>query len=236
MKLNTDTDYSGETVYFCLVNSDYRPLDYTSVTILSADQTVIEATAFSYDGDSGDVDKMAMTFNCGVKCTNGEFSDQLYVGIIDADMTKLLTYFGTDETMTISAGSTKTFQITGSYEDASTGDDYYAALGYISGNQFNILATQAITIGEERSGIAKVADNSNAVTVKADRDADRLTISAPTAISSVNVYSLDGRNRRLNIKLGTTEVSTSMAELPAGVNIVKVTLSDGSSTITKIVK
>jgi hypothetical protein len=236
MTLNTDSDYSGETVYFCLVNSDYSLLDYTSITILSADQTTIEATAFSYDGDAGDVDPITMTFNCGVKCTNGQFSDRLYVGIIDADMTKLLTYFGTDETMTISAGSTQNFQITGSYEDASEGDDYYAALGYISDNQFHILSTQAITIGEERSGIAKVADNRNTATVKADRDADRLTISAPTTISSVNVYSLDGRNRRLNIKLGTTEVSTSMAELPAGVNIVKVTLSDGSSTITKIVK
>jgi hypothetical protein len=87
-----------------------------------------------------------------------------------------------------------------------------------------------ITFGET-TGIAAVKAN-NAISVKADRGEGTISVTAPSVIASVEGFALDGRKVNLNAAVSGT---AAQALLPNGLTIIKVTLTDGTTSITKFI-
>jgi hypothetical protein len=81
-----------------------------------------------------------------------------------------------------------------------------------------------------------VTADKGATRIVADRTADLVSVSAASDIRAIQLYALDGRKLAPAVSINGTAATFNMAQLPAGVSLVKVTLSDGSISIAKIIK
>jgi hypothetical protein len=63
-----------------------------------------------------------------------------------------------------------------------------------------------------------------------------VSVSAASDIRAVQLYALDGRKLAPAVSINGAAATIDMSQLPAGVSLVKVTLSDGSTAISKIIK
>jgi hypothetical protein len=69
--------------------------------------------------------------------------------------------------------------------------------------------------------------------VKANRGEGTISVTAPSAIASVEGFALDGRKVSLSPAISGT---AAQAVLPNGLTIIKVTLTDGTTSIAKVIK
>ena len=121
--------------------------------------------------------------------------------------------------------------------DAATGDFYNAIFGYLSGYYFQTLTSLNFKIGTGFSGIDEnLADTQAETIVIADRANGVLSVAASSDIASVEAFTLDGRRVAFDIQIDGTRAGAPLANLPAGITLVKVTLADGSVSSAKVVR
>jgi hypothetical protein len=177
-----------------------------------------------------------MTFNCKVECTEGYFAGKLYVVITDAEQTAALGVLNTANLIVLNEGETDTATITGSFDKAESGTKYAALLRYVDGSSAYTIATLNFATGGTVSGVEAISATDSPTVVTADRTAGIISIIAPSEITSIEIYGLDGRRYAPAVSLNGSTATVEMAQLPAGVNIIKASLSNGSLTVSKIIK
>jgi type II secretory pathway component PulK len=94
----------------------------------------------------------------------------------------------------------------------------------------------AFKTAKANSGLSAVTANKGAINIVADRAAGLVSVSAASDIRAIQLYALDGRKLAPAVSINGAAATINMAQLPAGVSLVKVTLSDNSTAISKIIK
>ncbi|MDE6008237.1 MAG: thiol protease/hemagglutinin PrtT [Muribaculaceae bacterium] len=69
-----------------------------------------------------------------------------------------------------------------------------------------------------------------------NRATGNLTLTSPSAISSVEVYMLNGSKANLQVEVAGNVASADMSTLSSGIYVVKMTTEDGKSMTSKVVK
>jgi hypothetical protein len=229
-----------DDIYFCLISKntgDIIQIADSPLEIEEAPATTLTASSFTLDAENlQHVDTEDMTFNCKVECTEGYFAGKLYVVITDAEQTAALGVLNTANLIVLNEGETDTATITGSFDKAESGTKYAALLRYVDGSSAYTIATLNFATGGTVSGVEAISATDSQTVVTADRTAGIISIIAPSEITSIEIYGLDGRRYAPAVSLNGSTATVEMAQLPAGVNIIKASLSNGSLTVSKIIK
>jgi hypothetical protein len=230
------TSYSGNA-YFCLISTDTNSiLDYEPITVNAAPSSSdINATQFELVAEDLDnVDATNLTFNCGIKCTSGIYYEPIHVYLVEQNATSITGYLDSAETFFLDEGDTASATVSGSYASAEVGKTYEAILGYVVNHTVKTKQSLTFTVGETVSAIEELnADEADKeVLVLADRRMGCILVNAPATIAKIEVYGLDGR--MVYSETNVNDNSASFAMNHKGLNIVKVTLTDGTNIVRKV--
>ncbi len=229
------SSFSGDA-YFGLIDVYTDAiLDYIAVNVNGkANEPTLTSTKFQFIGDTSQADANNLQFQCGVKCTNGYYANKISVYIVPTNYGAVLTTLNSTDTYFLSEGDTAETTISGAFADGQPGTSYVAILGFVKDGYVQILDTITFTIGSF-SGIENIqANNSASVSIATDRST--LYVTAPATIAKIEAYSLDGRTIALDADINNNAATASLATMPGGINLIKITLTDGTCVIRKIAK
>lgn len=230
------SSFTGSAYLGIVANSTGAILDYIPVTVKAPASLSASCTTFTMAGDQGNADANNLEFNCGLKVKSGYWASPLTVYICTS-AGHLVQTISSSETYFLDANQTATATVSGSMPDAKAGDYYNAHFGYVSGNYIQTLAALDFKIGTGFSGIGEtIADTEENTIVIADRANGILSVIAPREIAGVEAYSLDGRRLALDLSVDGSRAGAPLADVPAGVILITVTLADGSTTTAKVVR
>ena len=141
-------------------------------------------------------------------------------------------YFGEytfPDVLEIGNGETKTLNTEFNIPELTDGN-YIAspAIGY------NLLDGD-IYFKVNTSGVDKVYMDTD-MKIDFNRATGNLTLTSPSAISSVEVYMLNGSKANLQVEVAGNVASADMSTLSSGIYVVKMTTEDGKSMTSKVVK
>ncbi len=213
-------------------------LAYVPVTVQPAPTSIsASSTGFSMNGDRNAADANNLEFNCGLKVTKGYWAAPLTVYICSLGGEVLHT-LSSSETYFLDAGGSASATVSGSFPSGVQGQQYTAIFGYIKNSYYvETLSYMSFKIGNAYSGIDMTSADAEAqVQIVTDRAAGQIVVTAPCDILSIESYSLDGRLLSPEISIDGCRAEVSLSSIPSGVILVKVTLADSTSTVTKIVK
>lgn len=228
--------FSG-AAYLGLVSSSTGLIfDYVPITVKAAPSNVsVTCSEFSMAGDRNSADANNLSFNCAITLNSGYWAAPLTVYLCSS-RGEMLQTLSSSETFFLDPEQSASASVSGSFPSAVEGTTYTAVLGYVSGYYIESLGSINFKVKTPYSGIAQTADDRAPIDIRVDRAAGNLTVTAPAEISSVEVYTLDGRLQSLDLNIDGDRASASLSTLPTGMLLVKVTLADGSVTTSKIVK
>lgn len=231
-------DFYG-AAYIGIVSSNTgKIIEYTPVLVRTPSEDLsVTATNFSFVGNQNAADANKLQFDCSIKINAGYWVAPISVYICSSTGA-ILHSLHSSETYFLEVNDTASTIVSGSFPSAVVGETYTAHLCYATGDYL-----QAMTYGIDFivanavSGIgATTADVTESVSVIADRNAQTIIATAATEIESIEAYSLDGRRLPLDITIDGNRAEASISSLPDGVILVKTTLTDATSVVTKVVK
>jgi hypothetical protein len=230
-------------LYFILVSQNTNKVIAVSNSPVSfaypTGTATIAVDKFTLDNQSAEsVNPDLMEFTCGVTCTEGYFASRMYVAILDSD-NDMITYFPSHELFIANTGETDSAAIIGSFSEAEPETAYTAYLCSIEDKDLSPVKGCdgiAFKTAKANSGLSAVTANKGAINIVADRAAGLVSVSAASDIRAIQLYALDGRKLAPAVSINGAAATINMAQLPAGVSLVKVTLSDNSTAISKIIK
>lgn len=230
------SSFSG-SAYFGLVSvmSGYI-VDFVPVTIEAASAPNPQSTKFSFVGNSYAADASNLQFECGIKNTSGYYAAPLVVWITPENGGYVLQTFSSSDYYFLSAGQTASATFGGAMPSAQLGESYAAFLMNPMSSSQDTLDYLTFTVSQEYSGIEVANGEKAGVKVVCDRSSAMAMVVAPTEISGMEFYTIDGRRAAVQPEINGASASASLAQLPAGLVIVKVTLADGTVHTAKIVK
>lgn len=234
----TATAFTGEAYLGLRSQNTGALLTYIPVTVKAspAGTLSVSATDFSMVGDRDNADANNLQFNCGLQVSSGYWAAPFTVYICTLSGS-LLQNIVSSETYFLNANETVTTTVSGSFPAAEEGKYYEAIFGYVSGNYIQSIASCIFTVATPYSGVEEnVADTASRIAVTADRFSGTLSVTAPSAIGSVEVYTLDGRRLSPDVWIDGPRAGASLSALPDGILLVKVILADGTATAAKVVK
>lgn len=235
--LQGTSSFTGSAYLGIVSGNTGMVLDYVPVTVEAAPASLsVTATQFSMNGDRLAADANNLEFNCGLTVDKGYWAAPLtvYISTLTGNG---LHYISSADTYFLDAGESASTTVSGSFPAAVEGQKYQAIFGYISGNYVQSLASLIFKVSTSYSGIEEVTDGSaDATTVTVDRVTGRVLVTADTDIASVEAYTLDGRNLPLDMTVEGTVAEAPLSSLPAGIALVKVTLTDATTTVAKVVR
>lgn len=221
-------DYTGE-VYLCLINQEYDIYDYI-VTDMTANYFTLAVTKFDFVGNPLQAVADDLRFDCGIRCTAGNFSNPITVFIGLKGSGRVTQLFSSDETFFLSSNQTASAIVRGQLPDATIGTQYTAYLGYITSDGITALEAQDFTIAS-MSGVESVAAET-APELSVAFVGDDLSVTASSAISAVSIYTVDGRCVGSNIAVNGNQATAS--SLPRGLLLVTVQFENGAVSTTKL--
>lgn len=231
-------DFYG-AAYIGLVSSNTGEIiDYIPVHVrTSPEELSVTATQFSFIGNQNAADANNLQFDCGIKINSGYWVAPINVYICSAKGAILQTLYSS-ETYFLEQRDTASTIVSGSFPSAILGETYTAYLCYATNGYLQTMTAGIdFTIANAVSGIgATTTDVAESVSVIADRNTQTILATAADEIESVVAYSLDGRRLLLDITIDGNRAEASLSSLPNGVILVKVTLTDATSVIKKVVK
>lgn len=224
-------NYTGP-VYLVLrscVDNSINAFIATSIAQAPEEDVYLDADSFTVNLD--DVANNGIRFDFTISGKAGYYLDQFVVYIENYDE-NTVTIVYTDEAYSLIAGDTISASVTDNARHTA-GAQYTASLCYIDYDKYiwYVLDDLEFTM-PETTGVADIATD-KAIRVKANRAEGTISVVAPSAIASVDGYALDGRKLNLNT---TINGSSADAILPNGMTLIKVTLRDGSTLVSKIIK
>lgn len=230
--------FSGQAYFGLASTTTSAVIAYIPITVKPAPSVLrVSSTGFSMEGDRNAADANDLRFNCGLKVNSGYWAEPLTVSISDGNI--VLHTLKSEETFFLRAGQQASAMVAGSYPGAVQGQSYIAYFGYISGNSFMPLGQPVeFKVAIPYSGVESVStDNAaNAVNVNLDRATATLTVTAPSDIASIAVYTIDGRSVAATATVDGTTATASLSAAASGILLVKTTLTDGTTAIAKVVR
>lgn len=190
---------------------------------------------FNFEGNANSADANDLRFNVGVSCASGYMAAPVRVVIFPKQTGTV--YSITDlksNSLFLSAGQSEDVTVAGAFPQGETGKSYFA----IPYNGSNQLGSNRVyfTVGTQVSSTDEVNDGlSDApVAITLDRATSAILVSAPQDILSLEVYSIDGRLMTAEGVINGDCGAIPVTGLPAGILIVRVTLSDGTLATAKL--
>jgi hypothetical protein len=226
-------NFTGEA-QFGFITMDGDIITTIPVTITDINDFQLNATAFSLDGDTNNVDANNILFNLTVECTEGYFANPIYIFLTTEDYDILTSV--QSGTVFLNKGESVSGSLSTPFPDAEVGETYKAILGYAITSHPQILSEFDFTVTTGYASLALTTADKSAIEVKADRQAGAVAVTAPADIAKIEAYSLNGRLIPANAELNGTAATVSFDRLPAGLSLLKVTLTNGQSTVAKITK
>ncbi len=232
--------FTGGEAFFGLVSTDSgQVLAYIPVTVNeAADETKISQESFTFNGDASNADTSNLSFNCKIQCTQGVYYEPIHVYIINSEFTAVRAILKSTETFFLNTGDTAEATVAGSYSDAVVGETYYACIGSVNSSNQIVVCSPYITLvaGEpSAAGIALNRADSNDVAVVADRFSGFISVNAPIDIAKIEAYSIDGRAIAIESNINAASATIPMNSMPNGINILRITLTDGSCVARKVI-
>lgn len=212
-------------------------LDYIPVTVAEAPGAIETSdVTFSIAGDPEDADANNLEFHCGMKVTSGYWANNFTVYL--GNETDWLAFLYSDDLIFLSPGESASTVIRGQMPGGKAGESYYATFGYLSPENYVIPLDEIVfKVGTPYSaGIEDArSEQEGAIAVTVDPATGILSVTAPSAIASVEAWSLDGRLLSAGMTAGESR-AVSARPLPRGLSIVKVILTDGTSSVVKVTR
>lgn len=194
--------------------------------------------SFSFDGDSDHADANNLEFNINVTCKSGYQAAPLGVWIFPAGGGSSLAHLTSDDVF-LSANQSESTVISGAFPQGKINTQYFAMPATGSTQLGNYNNYQYFTVGTVVAGVESVTEDEDEgakAFFVCDRQTGMLTVMATAPISTVDIYTLDGRMQSLPVSIDGENAGVSVSALPSGVAIVKVTMADGSIAVEKFVK
>lgn len=235
MTTSTSGNVSGSAYLGLADSSTGAIVIYIPVTIkaVPSGDLSMTATSFTMEGDRNSADAANLKFNFSVRCNSSVFASPIYVFIADKN-NNIITSFISSESYILGPSDNATGTVSGAVQDEAPGTTLYAHLGYVNENMAISLKTLSFTLSNS-SGIS-ATDAVKEFSAMVDRDTEILSVTAPAAITSVELYSLDGRRFTTAVSADGDKAVADLSPLPAGVLLVKVALADGSYRTAKVVR
>lgn len=231
-------DFYGEAYVGIVSSNTGEIINYIPVLVrTSPEELSVTATNFSFVGNQNAADANNLQFDCSIKINTGYWVAPISVYICSAESTILHTLYSS-ETYFLELTDTASTIVSGSFPSAIVGETYTAQLCYATNGYIQAMTSGIdFTIANAVSGIgATTADAAEPVSVIADRNSATLIATAANEIESIEAYSLDGRRLPLDISIYGKRAEAPLTSLPDGIILVKVTLTDATSVVTKVVK
>jgi hypothetical protein len=234
-EMSIDATTYPENAYLGLFSTSTDELiTSTPVDIKTTSDTgKISATKFVLEGDNSKADASNLKFDCNVTCASDIYYEPIHIYLIKDGEMYVSVYINSSDYF-LTKGETVDTVITGSIPDATEGDKYTAYLGYVVDHVIQDQQNLTFTVGETVSAIEELnADEADKeVLVLADRRMGCILVNAPATIAKIEVYGLDGR--MVYSEANVNDNSASFAMNHKGLNIVKVTLTDGTNIVRKV--
>jgi hypothetical protein len=237
MAVSSSVDTSDATLYFGLVSKNNGSLisNYGPITVATATDPELSASAFSINTVSTEaVDPSNLSFSYTVSNSTGYYCDNIVVAITQ-DGKSFIALLNSDPVV-LNANDTVNGTITGSLENTEPETVYYAILCSRTTSYNQLADAIKFKTAKTITGLSAVNDGKGGTRIVADRSAGLVSVSAASDIRAVQLYALDGRKLAPAVSINGAAATIDMSQLPAGVSLVKVTLSDGSTAISKIIK
>lgn len=231
---------TGNAYLGLVSNNQGEILEYVPVKILAAPGNLsAKSNGFTYVGNRNAANANNLEFSCSLGVTAGYWADPLSVYICSRSTYEVLTILASEQYYYLSKNESATATVKGAFPEAVAGTSYNAIFGYVDPQSYSVktLASMTIKVTTEYSGVEEIAADGDAeVTLSADRNIGKLTVTAPREIASVIFYTIDGRMAAANVTIDGNIAAAGLDKLPDGVSIVSVTLADGSVKVAKFVK
>jgi hypothetical protein len=226
-------DYEGQA-YLTLKNGLTGELsELVPITIEGAitKNAGIKSDGVNVEIETGDTTTLNISFT--TVCYSGYYIGTFYIFIDNAEG-ETVSLFETDDTYCFSKGDTITVNTSCRFDDYTPGATYtvYPCLLAYDYSYCYFYFYSDFTMPGETTSIAAVKAN-NAISIKANRGEGTISVAAPSEIASVEGFALDGRKVNLDADVSGT---AAQAVLPNGLTIIKVTLTDGTTAIRKVVR
>lgn len=207
--------------------------DYFEVNVEKAPTSnTYSSTKFSLEGNADNADANNLQFNCGLKCTKGYYADPMFVYIFPSSGGYALMTYKSPETYFLDVNQSAEATFGGAFPDATLNTRYQAIFGYIKSGYVNTLSSLYFTVKNEYSGVEAIEEEGSSILIFVDPATANVTVEAPTAIASVELYGVDGSRTTAAVDLDGTVAK--VATLQRGMMIVRVTLLNGETSVYKL--
>jgi hypothetical protein len=228
---------------FCVLDRNSTKIDGDStveVAYASSSSSNLRATSnpsLLKDGN-GKVPKNDVEITIGFKNLGGYYSGLVYGMIFANGASEYSSLIGPVEVM-LDYNQSKTYQLKGEFMNGITDGGYYVVM-YDYTNQKTILRTtnsQAktfFTLGDEWAGIEKIS-TAGSTMIYPNPATDALNVVSVDAVSRASVFSLTGSLLTDRTLSSATSFSLDVASLPAGVYMLRLVTTKGT-TVNRFVK
>jgi hypothetical protein len=223
-------DYTGQ-VYFALkscINSQINIYLTTAIDEKPTDNVQLTCDKFTVK-QSGD-NPENLTFDFSVTSSGGYYFGQLYAFIEDQNE-EFVDLAASDEEYSFVAGKSAAGTINYNFTNYNVGEKYTASLCYLGSDSYTWFDAIDFTMPLGIDGVSDLSVT-NSVKITANRAGGYLTVTAPSEIANIQGFSLDGRYINLTAEITGT---SARATIPAGFTILKITLTDGTTTTAKLI-
>lgn len=243
---------ADKSIYFALydlIEDTYTLMKEITILPRPADPSLNLKEFMFISGDTEQADAADIYFYVDVECNAGYYPHPLYVRIFPenamqgapsreaAAYDNALCQFNSTAMM-LSEGNRDYAYIGGKFRQAETGASYLAIPYMKEETGLTPLTDTPIrfTITHVLSGVENVADDNTAPVVSLDRATGIASVEAQSAISSIEVYSLDGRLVATGNGFQGNNATVSLADSPAGIVIMRITLANSTVHTHKILR
>lgn len=190
------------------------------------------ATKFSFVGNADNADANNLQFTCGLKCTKGYYADPLTVYIFPINGGTAVMIYNSPDTYFLDVNESAEATFGGAFPDATLNTRYEAIFGYVKSGYVNTLSSLYFTVKSEYSGVESVNEESSSIHIFVDPATSGITVDAPAAIASVELYAVDGRRVAADVDIEATTARVATTE--RGLMLIRVNLLNGDSHTFKV--
>ncbi len=179
--------------------------------------------------NASSVDAGNIKFKLQVTASGSYYTEPIYFWVKDAAGKYPLS--GKTDVVTVAPGETKTIEWRFPYDAADKDARYTLLLNYRSGGKNVYLGETSFTVGTV--GVNQISLDGDGYAIAPQ--GDNAMVSAPAAITSVEVYNLQGIRQNATASLGGDTGTLDLTALSSGIYLVRITTAQGAATI-KFVK
>ena len=204
----------------------YRVIsDKVTATVENASGTVKLTRKSLTVENASSVDAGNIKFKLQVTASGSYYTEPIYFWVKDAAGKYPLN--GKTDVVTVAPGETRIIEWRFPFDAADKNARYTLLLNYRSGGKNVYLGETSFTVGTV--GVNQISLDGDGYAIAPQ--GDNAMVSAPAAITSVEVYNLQGIRQNATASLGGETGTLDLTALSSGIYIVRITTTQGAATL-----